>query len=340
MRAVSTLTIAHAPGKIILVGEHAVVYGRPAIAVPISEVRAEASVEDANRGQGTIIVAEDLGQTILVQEQMKDSPHPLAVAVTTTLDHLNLRRDQDLTITVRSQIPMASGLGSGAAVSAALARAVAQHFSRELSAEEISLLVYQVERIYHGTPSGIDNTVIAYERPVYFVRNRRPETFPLGRAMDLLIADSGQPSSTKQVVAAVRQARRQSRARYESLFDQVGEIAAGVRGALEEGDLARVGRMMDENHALLQALEVSSSRLDSLVQAARDHGASGAKLSGAGRGGNVIALVTQETRDEVGRALLSAGAERLISTRIPASAEPKPFSKLPAAQIWPDDGAI
>jgi mevalonate kinase len=311
------VTVAYAPGKVILVGEHAVVYGRPAVAMPVNQVRAEATVENAKEGQGIIIEAADLGQTLVLgRGDRSGSLHPLRVTVAGVLQYLSVSPEQDLTITVRSTIPIARGLGSGAAVSTALTRAVAQHFSRELTPPEVSRLVYEVERIHHGTPSGIDNTVIAYERPVYFVRGDKPETLAVGQPLTLLVADTGLASPTKEVVDAVRQAWRRSRERYEDLFDRVGSIAIEVRRALEIGDVGQVGRMMDENHGLLQAMGVSSPRLDSLVAAARSQGALGAKLSGAGRGGNVIALVSSRTRDKVKRALISDGARRVIQTEI------------------------
>ena len=311
------MTVAYAPGKVILVGEHAVVYGRPAVALPVNQVRAEATVVNAREGQGIIIEAADLGQTLVLRRGgPSGSLHALQVTVAGALLYLDLSLEQDLTVTVRSTIPIARGLGSGAAVSTALTRAVAQHFSRDLTPAEVSRLVYEVERIHHGTPSGIDNTVIAYERPVYFVRGDKPETLAVGRPLTLLVADTGLASPTKEVVDAVRQAWRRSRERYEELFDRAGSIAVEVRRAIETGDVGQVGRMMDENHGLLQAMGVSSPRLDSLVAAARYQGALGAKLSGAGRGGNVIALVSSQTRDRVERALISEGARRVIQTEI------------------------
>jgi mevalonate kinase len=316
-REVCPVTVARAPGKVILVGEHAVVYGRAAVALPVNEVRAQATAEDGNEGQGIVIVADDLGMTFAVgREDAERTLHPLEVTVVGVLQHLGLGLEQDLTITVSSTVPIARGLGSGAAVSTAITRAVASHFSSVLTAAEVSRLVYEVERLHHGTPSGIDNTVIAYDRPVYFVRGERLETFTVARPMALVIADTGLGSPTKEVVDAVRQAWLRSRDRYEDLFDRVGSIAAEVRRCIERGDLAQVGHMMDENHRLLQEMEVSHPRLDALVQAATRHGSLGAKLSGAGRGGNMIALVSQETRDEVEQALWSAGAQRVIQTEV------------------------
>jgi mevalonate kinase len=314
------VTEACAPGKIILVGEHAVVYGRPAVAVPVHQVQAHATVEAGDAGQGIVVVASDLGRTAVIGQGEVDSEMvPLEAVVLGVVRHLGLGLDHDLTITVDSSIPIARGLGSGAAVSTAMARALALHFSVELSPEEVSQLVYEVERFHHGTPSGIDNTVIAYEHPVYFVRGRVLETFQVGRSLHLVIGDSGVASSTKEVVESVRKAWKRSRDLYEDLFDSVGNIGRAARRAMEMGDAESLGRRMDENHQLLQDMGVSSPQLDALVEAARKGGALGAKLSGAGRGGNVIALVTAETRDAVERALMSKGAHRVIWTEIPAT---------------------
>ena len=335
------MTVACAPGKIILVGEHAVVYGRPAVALPVNQVWAEATVEGGEEGQGVVVVAADLGLTLSLKQLDPDrAPHPLEVTVTGVLEHLGLSTEENLTITVRSTIPIARGLGSGAAVSTAVTRAVAQHFAVELTSEEVSSLVFAVERLHHGTPSGIDNSVIAYERPVYFIRGERLETFQVGRALSLVIGDTGLASPTKDVVGAVRQAWQRARERYEDLFDRVGAIAVDVRQAMESGDLGTVGLMMDENHRLLQEMDVSSPLLDSLVDVAKRRGALGAKLSGAGRGGNMIALVSAETRDGVQRALASAGAERVIHTEVLPETGPTLCLASSAVPAKTDDGMI
>jgi mevalonate kinase len=324
------VTVACAPGKVILVGEHAVVYGRAAVALPVREVQAQAIVEYADQSQGIVIVAQDLGMSCTVgRGDVERALHPLEVTVVGVLQHLGLSLEQDLTITVSSSVPIARGLGSGASVSTAITRAVARHFCRELTSAEVSRLVYEVERLHHGTPSGIDNTVISFERPVYFVRGQTLETFSVARPMSLVIADTGLESPTREVVDTVREAWRRSRDRYEDLFDQVGAISAEVRRCIERGDLALVGRKMIENHRLLQEMGVSHPQLDALVQAAMGHGALGAKLSGAGRGGNMIALVSQETRDEIEQALWSAGAQNVIQTEVPPA-------RLPAVSLEPE----
>ena len=171
------------PGKVILFGEHAVVYGRPALAVPVTQVQAEAVVEPGEAGAGLTIVAADLGETIVVRDAPAD--HPLAAAARLTLVKFGLD-DPDWRVTVRSTIPIASGMGSGAAVSAAIVRALVEAANSKLqianrqvtesavlqfavcSLQSLSALVYEVERLHHGTPSGIDNTVVVYGQPVYF----------------------------------------------------------------------------------------------------------------------------------------------------------------------------
>ncbi len=300
---------ASAPGKVILFGEHAVVYGRPAIAVPVPQVRAVAAVEAAPAGEGLSLVAADLDREVRLRDAPPDDP--LAAIARLTLDHLG-QPEPDVRLTVTSTIPIAGGMGSGAAVSTAIVRALTAFFGRELPPAEISRLVYEVEKLHHGTPSGIDNTVVAYERPVYFVRDRRIETFSPGAPFHLLIADSGIPSRTKEVVGDVRAAWEKHPARYDFLFDRIGEVVDEAREAIEAGDVYTLGGLMDQNHELLRKIGVSSPELDELVEAARYGGALGAKLSGAGRGGNVIALVEEFAVDEVEEVLRAAGARRII----------------------------
>ena len=304
---------ASAPGKVILFGEHAVVYGRPAIAVPVTQVRATATVEPAPSGSGLTLVAPDLGTSFPLSTAPQNEP--LAAAARATLARLSTP-EPDAALTVASTIPIASGLGSGTAVSTALVRALAGFLGHTLAPEEISALVFEVEKIHHGTPSGIDNTVVAFEQPVYFVRGRPIERLPVGVPFTLLIGDTGIRSSTRQVVERVRQAWERSPARYDVLFDQMGDIADEARQAIEAGDVDALGPLMDDNHELLIELGVSSPELDELVEAARFGGALGAKLSGAGQGGNMIALVDEDWVEEVTEALREAEAVRVIRTRI------------------------
>jgi mevalonate kinase len=302
------------PGKVILCGEHAVVYGRPALAVPVTQVRAEAVVESGAPGAGLVLVAADLGEELCLENAPQH--HPLAMAARLTLAELGLSEPPPWRVTVRSSIPIAGGLGSGAAVSAALARALANAAGRPLSSAALSAIVYRVEILHHGTPSGIDNSVVCYEQPVYFVRGLAPQTFSIGRSFTLAIADTGIASPTREAVADVRRSREREPARFEALFDRIAAIVEQVKVAIEDGNPEALGPLMDENHALLRQIGVSDPALDALAEAARRAGAGGAKLSGAGRGGNLIALVTAETRDAVSSAMRAVGAVDVIVTTV------------------------
>jgi mevalonate kinase len=312
-----SLTVAYAPGKVILFGEHAVVYGQPAIAVPVTQVQAKATVETGPEGQGITVVAEDLEQSYTLEQAPPDDA--LRAIVVSTLEHVGVGTKHDLAITISSTIPIARGLGSGAAISTAIVRALGKHFENlmhPLSSQTISNLVYETEKIHHGTPSGIDNTVIAFEKPVYFVRDQKIEIFSVKRPFLLAIADTGIASPTKIAVSHVRRGWEREREKYEEIFDEIGTIAEMGRCAIERGEIETVGRLMNENHRLLQLMGVSSPELEGLVEAAREGGTLGAKLSGAGRGGNIIALITQETRSRVDLMLRLAGAKDIIVTEV------------------------
>jgi mevalonate kinase len=302
---------ASACGKIILVGEHAVVYGRPAIAVPVTRVQATATIEPSEHG--LIIHAANLDRAIEVDPH--NSIDPLASIVNLTLAHLNFPLP-DLAITIHSTIPIASGLGSGAAVSTAIVRALAQWFGARLDNAEVNALVFEVEKLYHGTPSGIDNTVIVYQQPVYFIRGEAIRTFTVARPFKVAIGNTGVASSTKITVGDVRKGWEIDRTRYEAWFDRIGAIVQQARSAIESGAIDRLGPLLDQNQVLLRDLDVSSVELERLIFAAKQAGASGAKLVGGGRGGNMIALVNDHTVEAVTTALQNAGAVSVIVTEI------------------------
>lgn len=311
-----------APGKAILVGEHAVVYGQPAIAVPVEQVRARAIARAApGRAAGTIrIAAPAIGLDSLLDDLLPD--HPLAAAVHAVLRELEIGHPLAFDLRVTSTIPLAAGLGSGAAVSVAVIRAVAEFLGRRLADEQVSRLAFEVEKLHHGTPSGIDNTVIAYARPVYFERGspvNRVETIPVACSFSLAIGDTGVPSPTSISVGDVRRGWQARPEHFERLFRAIGELVRRARQSIEGGDLEDLGECMDLDHALLVEMGVSSPELDRLVAAARLAGVLGAKLSGGGRGGNMIALAGEGKAGLIGQALLDAGASRVIITTVRAS---------------------
>jgi len=213
-------------------------------------------------------------------------------------------------------VPIARGLGSGAAVATAIVRALARHLGCNLTSREVSDLVYQTEVIHHGTPSGIDNTVVTFGQPVYFVKGEPIQILHVERAFWLVIGDTGIASPTKIAVADVRRSWLKDPHKYEALFDRIADITMRAREAIAAGDLSRLGSLMDENQESLEALGVSSPELERLITAARQAGALGAKLCGAGRGGNMVALVVPEAAQDVAASLRQAGATNVIVSEV------------------------
>jgi len=314
---------ASAPAKLILCGEHAVVYGRPAIALPLVGIRARAEIAPAQPGSGISVLARDLRRRWRIAD---DPSHPLSELITGILrQYATPGGIPNLRITIKSTIPIASGMGSGAAVATALVRALAAYLGRQLAPEAISAQVYASEQRFHGTPSGIDNSVIAYEQPIWFQRlnvqtfersNVQIEPISIAAPFTLVIGDTGKRSATRAPVGAVRQRWQADPARYEALFDHVGALTSRARSLLAQGDLVSLGPLLSQNHSLLQQIGVSSPELDALVAAAQHAGALGAKLSGAGWGGVMLALVTPEQQDAVTDALKASGARRVIATTV------------------------
>lgn len=307
---------ATAPGKIILFGEHAVVYGRPAIAVPVNQVRARAVVnpEPAAETGRVTIQAPDIGLSATMDQLPQN--HPIRFAVERVASVSGASRLPACSIRVTSSIPFSSGMGSSAAVSVALIRAFSGFLGRPLSDELVSDLAFEVEKIQHGTPSGIDNTVITYAVPVYYKKGSQIERLKINSAITLVIADSGLTSPTAETVADVRRGWEGDPARYEELFDQIGDISRKARDIITSGNPDSLGSLMNQNQTLLKKIGVSSETLDSFVETALASGALGAKLSGGGRGGNIIALVAEDSTTFVADALKKAGAERVFTSRI------------------------
>lgn len=304
---------ASAPGKIILFGEHAVVYARPALAVPVTQVHADVEVSDSSR-LGIWIEAPDVN--VLAELNTLPSDHPIASVIHNFLFLSRVSLFPNLEVKIASTIPVASGLGSGAAVTVALVRALSLHLNHSMTDEEVNAFAYEIEKLHHGTPSGIDNTVVTYARPVYFVKGQPIETFKVGQPFTIVIGDTGISAPTKESVADVRHLWINDKARWESVFDKIGEISFTARRAIEAGKSEMLGELMNENHSLLQKLTVSSPELDRLVETARRTGALGAKMSGGGRGGNMIALVQPDMAESVSLSLKEAGAKNTIITKV------------------------
>ena len=309
-------SFASAPGKIILFGEHAVVYGHPAIAIPLTGLRAKVTVSALiSEKPGTLrIQAPDIDLDALFTDLPPDNPHTKALQL--VLDFLEIKRVPTCLVRITSQIPASAGLGSGAAVAVATIRAFGNYLGHWLEDQDVSRLAFEVEKIHHGTPSGIDNAVVTYEKPIFFLKDRTPKILQPQKEMHLLVADSGISRSTAETVQQVRLAKEAQPEQYQALFSEISRLTYEAKEIIEAGNLPCLGRLMDQNQALLVSMDLSCPELDQLIQAARSAGAFGAKLSGGGKGGHMLALVADYNLEAVREALLQAGAAHVVQSQL------------------------
>ena len=279
--------IGIAPAKTILFGEHAVVYGEPGIAIPLWDIKTTASfrpLQDLNRKQEFHISSPLIGLEADFSEISSDLP--LKKLIYLLIDLLHLTELPAKTLQIETTIPIASGLGSGAACSVAVIRAFFDEYQCDFNDAEVSAIAFEIEKYYHGSPSGLDNTTISFGKPVYFQKEMGFEILQLGTKLNLIVADTGIQSVTSVVVQDVKTNYLKNH-RY---LKEIGQIAKKARPAIEKGNISEIGLLMNENHELLKKIDVSCYELDLAVETARKNGALGAKLTGAGRGGNFIAL--------------------------------------------------
>jgi mevalonate kinase len=274
--------VGRACGKVILLGEHAVVYGVPAIAVGIDR-GARAQATSLAAGPSRLHVR---GWNIDVRED--ELEHDLSRAFCALLDAV--RRTKALSaqsVEVEADLPPGGGLGCSAAMGVAIARAIDQHASDGILQERAMAW----ERIFHGNPSGVDAAVAARGGCVFFRRGEPLEPLRARGTLHLCIGSTGTASSTKSMVDAVARLRARRPEVVQQSFDAVRSLVHGARVAIEAGDRFSLGRLMDLNQTLLTALVVSTPDIERMCAQARSAGALGAKLTGAGGGGSVIALV-------------------------------------------------
>lgn len=295
-------------GKIILLGEHAVVYGRPAIALPIP-LAVEAMVR--REGQGINIVIPRWG----LEQPVHANTQGLSGILAKILNDLDLDQE-NMTIEVFPHIPRAMGLGGSSALAVAILRAMDAQFELGLDNNRINELAYECEKAAHGTPSGVDNTVATYGTPLRYQKTDEGPVFRdlrLTEPLQLVVGITGRESLTADTVAQVRNAWTQHPDRYNSIFDQIGSLTEAAQVALEQGKTGDLGDLMNVCHGYLNALQLSTPELEELIHIARSNGALGAKLTGGGGGGSMIALCP-DNQDAVARAMQTAGYETLSVT--------------------------
>jgi hydroxymethylglutaryl-CoA reductase len=299
-------------GKIILLGEHAVVYGSHAIAAPVP-LAVRATVQDTTSGSVDMLIPRWGVEYRLHRDPAHRDSFQRSLGI--IFDTLELT-ERSIRIEVFPNVPRAMGLGGSAAIAVAVIRALDQHFRLGLSDAQVNALAYRCEEVAHGAPSGVDNTVATYGKLVLYKRGQRPEEAPaihelaLTKPVPLVIGISGKESLTARTVGNVRSAWQRNPALYEGIFKQIDQLTLQGVEAMQQHDLERLGDLMNICHGLLNALRVSSRELEELVQIAREHGALGAKLTGGGGGGSIIALCPQN-RDKVITAMRDAGYQAM-----------------------------
>jgi len=305
--------IAEAPGKAILFGEHFVVMGAPAIAAALNlKVRVEAETRDdrdikvESSALDAVCLFTRKGSALIYGES--SATHiltPVKLAAEATLESTGLERGVNLKI--NSSIPVAVGLGSSAATAVATIGAISQLSQRRVAIDEVCNLAYASEKHLHGNPSGIDQTVSAYGGIIQYSRGAKPHRIEVVNDLPFVIGNTGIRRCTGILVGRVDEARRRDQELIARLKEEVTEIALEGMRAIKSGDLDLLGQLMNQNHELLRKIGVSNTQLDRLVKAVREAGALGAKLTGAGGGGCIIALTKADNRPQVAEAIRRAG---------------------------------
>lgn len=271
-------------GKIILLGEHSVVYGMPAIAIPIKSFISK-TIMEYKKGEAEIITDYYTGSLDKTSNEILG----LVTAIKETITQLN-QDLQNFTITIKSEIPKERGMGSSAAVAVSSIKAIYNFFNEQLTKEKLLELTNIAEKINHGNPSGIDASTTISDEPIYYIKEQGIKSFKMNLSAYLVIADSGVMGKTKEAVSDVRKLFSQDKQKISRVLKELGRITDEAKTFLETNEVYKLGKNMSMAHNLLRKLTVSNDVLDKLVNCALDEGALGAKLTGGGRGGCIIAL--------------------------------------------------
>lgn len=305
MKVLSDTASGKAHGKIILIGEHAVVYDQPAIAIPFTSASVEVNIERI-QGESTI-------ESIYHKGKISDAPNTIENIIETfeaVCTYFGVTSD-NMHIKIESSIPAERGMGSSAAVATALVRALFNFYDERLTDKLLHRFVSISETIAHGNPSGLDAKVVSSNESIYFVRNKTADFFNVDLPGFLVIADTGVKGETGKAVNDVGKLVANPTSDGRKLIQELGQLTDKARQAITEKGLVQLGQILESAHDKLQKITVSNEKLDRLVQTAKENGALGAKLTGGGRGGCMIALVENEmTAHNVASALKNVGATK------------------------------
>jgi mevalonate kinase len=302
-------------GKVILFGEHFVVHGVTGI---VSAIDATNDAEVKKTTQG--ITVKDVRKAAKGYAEEKKAQQ--LESIDRILKAMGIEpKAVAFDILLGGTLPGFSGLGASAASSVAIARAIAEEVGKTFSDARINEIAYEAEKAYAGNPSGIDNTAATFGGLLWFKKNMNGgantiEKLHIREPVEIVIGSTGVVANTKAMVEGVAERKRKRQEKYDALFEQAEALAIIGRRALLDFDLKKVGELMNDNHLLLQEIEVSHEKLDLLVDVARKEGAFGAKLTGGGGGGCMVALTPgNELQEHVAKAIESEGYE-VLRTRI------------------------
>jgi len=318
---------ATAPGKTILFGEHAVVYDKLGIATAINlrvscEVSKAKSVVINNMSTIKPTIEELMKINREVDEAIEKKDfvalkEMLGREINTCTEYIIsqvLKKTKPEPFHMKNKSPLRKGMGGSASIFSAEAKAMSELFNLKLSNKEISDIAYRGDIIAHaGTPSGLDNSTVTYGGYVAFRKSKGPELLNIKSKLPLVIGDTKMPASTGQTVAMVRGFVEKGDKAVIKAIDDIDHISEKGIDAVKSGDLQRIGKLMDENQEKLRILQVSSPELEKLIKAAKAAGAYGAKLSGGGGGGIMIAICDPKKQKLVADAINRAGGEAIIT---------------------------
>jgi mevalonate kinase len=288
--------------KIILMGEHSVVYNQPAIALPISNIKTSVQIKSID---GEIQIKSRYFNGLL--SDIHSNLKGIKVLIKQTLTELN-RPITGLMITIESEIPSERGMGSSASTAVALVRALYAYFDRPLTKNTLLKTVNISEKIIHGNPSGLDSATASASNPIWFKRDGTIKTIPINMDAYFVISDSGVKGKTGKAVEIVKN-KLQFDSSSRLLIENLGKLTSQTALALQQNQVERLGMILTEAHQDLRQLGVSHPAVENLIQIANQNGAFGSKLTGGGLGGCVISLVPDQiTAERVSQKLQAGGA--------------------------------
>jgi mevalonate kinase len=293
--------VAHS--KIILAGEHAVVHGQPAIAIPFPLIGVKSVVEN--------VVGDVYLDSSLYQGSANGAPKALDGIVNTIKQTLKVLKIpySDLLIRIQSSIPPGKGLGSSASVAIAIVKSLFSYANEAFTTEQVIELANISETYAHGAPSGIDSLTITAPSPIWYKKDEPLDYITPAGSFHFVIADSGQMADTRTAVSTVKHLLKLAPQKVYSKMERLGDITYQAREALEKSSKHVLGKLLDEAQKELEAIGVSDTSLNRLIHFARQEGALGAKLTGGGNGGCIIALAQNEMHaKQLGEKLKQIGA--------------------------------